>query len=150
MSLKPIFLFLLAFGALLFTGCGEGSAGDYKKEYKSKTVAGPDDSTFIEWTDPITQDLGEAKKGPILKITYAFENVGDKPLIIDSVAAGCGCTLFDLPEKPVAPGKKGEITVRYDTRDQSVNTINMRTVDVIANTRPQANTRLTFTVRLRE
>lgn len=144
------YFFFLTAVVLFLSSCGDAGSGNYKKEFKSKTVAGPDDSTFIEWIDPTVQDLGEAKRGPIMKITYAFENTGDKPLIIDSVSAGCGCTLFDIPEEPIAPGKKGKIVVRYDSKDQSLNTVNVRHVDIKANTKPLAYTQLTFTVKLRE
>ena len=122
---------------------------EFKREFKNKIIAGPNDSTTIEWLDPVFQNLGVAKRGPGMDITYNFKNTGDKPLIIDSVDAGCGCTLFDVPAEPIAPGAKGKIRVRYETDMQGLS-INIKHVDIIANTRPQPFMRLGFQVKLVE
>jgi len=49
--------------------------------------------------------------------TFKFENTGKKALIINDVQASCSCTASEWPEDPILPGKKGEITVEYDTRN---------------------------------
>ncbi len=65
--------------------------------------------------DMDTIDYGEVAKGSEGMRTFVFENTGDAPLMIESVRSSCGCTIPKKPEKPIAPGEKGEITVRYDT-----------------------------------
>ena len=65
--------------------------------------------------DMDTIDYGEITKGSDGVRTFNFENIGDAPLEIQGVRSSCGCTIPKKPEKPIAPGEKGEITVRYDT-----------------------------------
>ena len=65
--------------------------------------------------DTNTIDYGEITKGSNGVRTFTFENTGDAPLEIQGVRSSCGCTIPKKPEAPIAPGEKGEITVRYDT-----------------------------------
>ena len=65
--------------------------------------------------DTDTIDYGEITKGSNGVRTFTFENTGDTPLEIQGVRSSCGCTIPKKPEAPIAPGEKGEITVRYDT-----------------------------------
>ncbi|MDB2521259.1 DUF1573 domain-containing protein [Flavobacteriaceae bacterium] len=65
--------------------------------------------------DMDTIDYGEIVKGSDGGRTFTFENTGDAPLEIQGVRSSCGCTVPKKPEAPIAPGEKGEITVRYDT-----------------------------------
>ena len=65
--------------------------------------------------DTDTIDYGEITKGSDGVRTFTFENTGNAPLEIQGVRSSCGCTIPKKPEAPIAPGDKGEITVRYDT-----------------------------------
>ena len=65
--------------------------------------------------DTDTIDYGEITKGSDGVRTFTFENTGNAPLEIQGVRSSCGCTIPKKPEIPIAPGDKGEITVRYDT-----------------------------------
>lgn len=65
--------------------------------------------------DMDTIDYGEVAKGSEGTKTFIFENTGDAPLMIEGVRSSCGCTIPKKPKGPIAPGEKGEITVRYDT-----------------------------------
>ncbi|MDP4239368.1 MAG: DUF1573 domain-containing protein [Bacteroidota bacterium] len=51
------------------------------------------------------------------KITYVFNftNKGNAPLVVNRVQASCGCTTPTWTKEPVEPGKKGAITVTYNT-----------------------------------
>ncbi len=51
--------------------------------------------------------------GPVT-CTFSFVNEGEAPLVIISATAQCGCTRPSFPQKPIAPGKKGEIKVTYN------------------------------------
>ena len=62
-----------------------------------------------------TINYGEISKGSDGVRTFIFENTGNAPLEIQGVKSACGCTIPKKPEAPIAPGDKGEITVRYDT-----------------------------------
>lgn len=71
--------------------------------------------TTIQWLDSTTQDLGKAKEGQVIEITWRFKNTGNKPLVFAEVHPGCGCTVADKPEEPIAPGEEGAIKARFDT-----------------------------------
>ena len=63
-----------------------------------------------------THDFGTIKEGPVATTVFEFTNVGNEPLIIQSASASCGCTTPEWPKEPVLPGKKGKITVSYNTQ----------------------------------
>jgi hypothetical protein len=62
-----------------------------------------------------TVEYGSVEKGSDGKRTIELKNVGDKPLIISNVQSSCGCTVPKWPTEPIAPGKKAEIVVTYNT-----------------------------------
>lgn len=45
---------------------------------------------------------------------FEFTNTGTTPLIITNVQSTCGCTVPSKPTEPIMPGKKGEISVKYN------------------------------------
>lgn len=46
--------------------------------------------------------------------SFLFENRGKKPVVISSIATGCGCTTTDYPKYPILQGKREKIVVRFD------------------------------------
>jgi len=91
---KPILFILFIFASLALTA----------------QVSGPMINFEIE-----TIDYGEISKGSDGFRTFIFENIGNAPLEIQGVRSSCGCTIPKKPKVPIAPGDKGEITVKYDT-----------------------------------
>ncbi|HXJ97680.1 MAG TPA: DUF1573 domain-containing protein [Gelidibacter sp.] len=75
-------------------------------------------------------DYGTIEKGANGVRVFEFTNTGTAPLIITRVTSTCGCTIPKKPEKPILPGEKGEIEVKYDT--QLVNPIR-KTITVVSN-----------------
>ena len=69
----------------------------------------------IEFTKD-THDYGTVKYGADGTCTFDFKNTGDEPLIISNAKGSCGCTVPEWPKEPIAPGAKGTITVKYDTK----------------------------------
>lgn len=61
-------------------------------------------------------DFGTVKaSGGTVTMTYPFTNTGDESVGIVTVTnGGCGCTKPEFPQKPVKPGEKGEIVVRFN------------------------------------
>ncbi len=61
-----------------------------------------------------TYDFGKIKQG--VPVTYYFEikNISDKPIIVESASASCGCTVPEKPEEPIEPGKTAKIKVQYN------------------------------------
>jgi len=61
-------------------------------------------------------DFGEAESGKIVDVEYKFTNIGKTTLIINAVNTSCGCTAPRIDKKEYAPGEKGTIPVKFDTR----------------------------------
>lgn len=45
-----------------------------------------------------------------------FTNVGNEPLILQTVNSSCGCLVVSWPKEPIAPGKSVVIKAHYDTK----------------------------------
>lgn len=63
-----------------------------------------------------THDYGTIKYGADGTSTFEFKNTGNAPLIISNAKGSCGCTVPEWPKEPIAPGAKGVIKVKYDTK----------------------------------
>jgi hypothetical protein len=77
---------------------------------QEKTADGPV-ITFEE----SSKDFGDITQGEKVENVFTFENTGNAPLIISNVAATCGCTVPSWPKEPIAPAKKGEIKVSFNS-----------------------------------
>lgn len=75
------------------------------------TAAAQSQLTFScqEW------DFGTIREadGPVSH-TFTGENTGDRPLVILDVVTSCGCTVPDFSKRPILPGQKADIGVRFD------------------------------------
>ncbi|MFO7790948.1 MAG: DUF1573 domain-containing protein [Bacteroidales bacterium] len=71
------------------------------------------DSIVFEKT---THDYGTINKGGDGNCEFEFTNTGEKPLVLSNVRSSCGCTVPEWPKEPIAPGKKGNIKVEYNTK----------------------------------
>ena len=66
--------------------------------------------------EKIEHDFGTKPLNSDVEYEFTFTNTGKEPLIIQNCRATCGCTVPVCPnEKPVLPGEKGSIKVRYST-----------------------------------
>jgi hypothetical protein len=75
--------------------------------------------------------------GSKVEYTFVFVNEGKTPLLINSVKAGCGCTVLKgWPKTPVEPGDKGEIPVVLNTKRTGYI---KKYISILANTRPATN-----------
>ena len=63
-----------------------------------------------------TIDYGKIEKASEGARVFVFTNVGNQPLIIETIKSSCGCTVPKKPDQPIMPGEKGEIEVAYDTK----------------------------------
>lgn len=81
----------------------------------NKSVAQIENGAKIEFSKE-THDYGTIKYGADGTCTFEFKNTGNAPLIISNAKGSCGCTVPDWPKEPIAPGAKGVIKVKYDTK----------------------------------
>ncbi len=77
-------------------------------------VARSQDSTTVQLVDSV-YDFGKVEEGRMVEHAYRFRNTGQHPLEVYDVAASCGCTVAEKPQKPVLPGEMGEIKARFNT-----------------------------------
>jgi hypothetical protein len=67
----------------------------------------------------LEHDFGSIKEDKGLAIiSFEFKNIGDQPLILNSVKASCGCTTPEWSQDPIAPGKSGSIKVSYNPQNR--------------------------------
>ncbi|MBO9618180.1 MAG: DUF1573 domain-containing protein [Niabella sp.] len=59
-------------------------------------------------------DLGKLKFKKGTTFFMEFTNISKKPVIVQNVMVGCGCTVAEKPSAPIMPGKVGKIKVGYD------------------------------------
>lgn len=91
-TIIPILLFIV-------TGFSSAIAQNVAKfEFKSEVI-----------------DYGDIEKGSDGVRVFQFKNIGTEPLIIENVYSSCGCTVPSWTKEAIAPGKSGEIQVKYDT-----------------------------------
>lgn len=113
---------------------GEEKSGDPITINENK-VPGPADSanfTTVKWLDSL-QDFGTVKEGEKVNLTFRFRNTGEKPLVVESAVAGCGCTVPEYTQEPVMPGKEGFIKAVFNSSNQPP--MVHKSVNVIMNTK---------------
>ncbi|HEY9364112.1 MAG TPA: DUF1573 domain-containing protein [Chitinophagaceae bacterium] len=143
---------ILFFGccSLIMAACNQS---DTKASVNSDSLsnnAGASDSaslTSVQWIDSTFQNIGKVAEGQVVEVTYRFKNVGEKPLIVSNVRAGCGCTVAEKPEEPIAPGEESRITAKFNSKGQSVGE-HQKDVYMTANTKPTPSQTLTFKVEV--
>ena len=142
------FILLLSALAITATSCN----GPVKKEVPDTTptvAALPEEKkdtanfTTMQWIDSV-RDYGKVTEGQKLEVLFRFKNTGNKPLVIESVHPGCGCTVADPPKEPIAPGAEGEIKGSFDSNGKSGQ--QHKTIAVRANTKGSQDHELAFTV----
>jgi hypothetical protein len=121
---------ILAAGLLVF-GCNQQ---DKKPDEAATPTTVAPALTTISWIDSTTQDLGKVNEGAQVEITYRFRNTGTNPLVVKDVRAGCGCTVPEKPNEPIAPGQEGKIRATFNSSGRSGP--NHKEVMVDANTQP--------------
>ena len=84
-------------------------------------------------------DFGEVEAGEIVTHVYRFTNTGKVPLVISNARSTCGCTVPSWPKDPIPPGEKGEIEVRFNTKNKKAK--QQKPVTITANTYP-SNTKV--------
>ena len=73
--------------------------------------------TKILWLDTLI-NIGTIKTTDTARIQFKFKNIGDKPLLIITVAPACGCTIANYSKEPIFPGKQGTVNAMYTWNGQ--------------------------------
>lgn len=100
----------------------------------------------IKFDTPEGYDFGTVKEGTVVEHTFAFTNTGKIPLVISDARSTCGCTVPEKPQEPIAPGEKGEIKVKFNTKGKPNQ--QSKPIIITANTYPkESRVMLTGTVQ---
>jgi hypothetical protein len=97
----------------------------FEKEYNSKYPITMARTTSIGY-EKREFNMGQLKYNEPAAVSFRFINKGAKPLVITSVATGCGCTAATYSRAPIAAGDTSSILISYDARaagmfDRTVN-----------------------------
>lgn len=115
--MRYLFLFLLSGIIFACTSTDKPSSVEQATKDSASQTMLQDSSkyTTIQWLDSIDQNIGTINQGAVIEIKWRFRNAGNLPLQIVNVRPGCGCTGAEGPKEPVAPGKEGVITAKFDS-----------------------------------
>lgn len=62
----------------------------------------------------LSYDFGKIKQNSPVTHDFAFTNISDKPVIIESALSSCGCTTPVKPEGAIQKGKDDKITAGFN------------------------------------
>lgn len=80
---------------------------------QSPSAAGQKAADVVKFKE-IVHDFGKIKQGVPVTYDFVFSNASNKPIVIESAVASCGCTTPVKPEAPVAKGKQDKITAGFN------------------------------------
>ena len=147
---RVLFIFLTA-GLLACQTADNKSGKELTQQEKDKAARDTANFTTIQWLDSTFKDLGKIKEGEVVEVSYRFKNTGNKNLVIANVAASCGCTVPEKPERPIAPGQEDVIKAKFDSKNRPKGE-NRKDVFVTANTTTKSGgpIQLSFRVEITE
>jgi hypothetical protein len=64
----------------------------------------------------LTHDFGKIKQGVPVTYDFAFTNISNAPVIIESATPSCGCTTPVKPEGAIPKGKDDKITAGFNAQ----------------------------------
>lgn len=115
-----ITIFFLALSFLIFS-CKDNS----------KVVVGQKTTMEVN----LVFDAGTVVKGEVINAKFKVKNTGKYPLVFGEVRPSCSCTVPHKPEKPIQPGKTGEIVAQVMTDKLSTKNVS-KSVTIMTNTEP--------------
>ena len=59
-------------------------------------------------------DFGKIKQSVPVTHDFAFQNIGNQPVVIETATASCGCTTPTWPKTPVAKSKTDKISAGFN------------------------------------
>lgn len=103
----------LSFG-LCITACNIRNTKNKNSSQDLTTNGQFTDTTTVQIIDSV-YNFGTVTDGEKVSYNYRFRNTGNKPLIIASAVASCGCTVPEKPEQPIKPGETGFLRVVFNS-----------------------------------
>ena len=110
------------------------------------TAADSANFTKIQWLDSVV-NFGSIQMGESKTVTFRLKNIGNKPLLLTNVKAGCGCTVADYTKGAIAPGAEGIVTGEFDSNKAQTGEVH-KSIYVTTNTPNGINQTLVFTGKI--
>ncbi|HEV7230237.1 MAG TPA: DUF1573 domain-containing protein [Bacteroidia bacterium] len=120
--------------------CSPKGNHDGKIDTQDVNISATADGTGAKGMDPVMtfttelHDFGKITQGERVKYAFKFKNTGGSELIISDAHGSCGCTVPEIPKKPVAPGEEAVIGVEFNSEGKRG--MNEKTVTIISNANP--------------
>ena len=131
-------LVILALSVCVLMACENRQRTDNQTIDENQKALQPTADKFpVMAVDTPSVDLGTITQGDTIIHVYNFKNTGNMPLVLSNVSASCGCTTPSYSKEPVAPGERGFITVKFNSKGKE-GKLN-KTVTAYANTKPSDN-----------
>lgn len=102
--------------------------------------------TQVQWLDSVV-NFGTMQMGEIKTVSFRMKNIGNKPLFLTNVKAGCGCTVADFTKGAIAPGAEGVVTGEFDSNKSQTGEVH-KSIFVTTNTPNGMNQTLVFTGKI--
>jgi hypothetical protein len=139
--MKLRFFFPILFISFLtMNSCGPKGNHDGKIDTQDVNISATADGKVPAGMEPVMtfdtelHDFGKITQGERVKFAFKFKNTGKSELIISEAHGSCGCTVPEIPKKPVAPGEDAVIGVEFNSEGK--HGINEKTVTIISNANP--------------
>jgi hypothetical protein len=118
----------------LFFSCNIRNTKNNQDVMAGNTTAQFTDTTTVQLIDS-AYNFGNVTDGDKVEYSYRFRNTGNKPLVIASAVASCGCTVPEKPEEPIKPGEVGFLKVVFNSKGR-VGEVH-KTITVTSNAYPK-------------
>jgi hypothetical protein len=80
--------------------------------------------------DKDIHNYGIIERGSNGDCKFLITNIGNEPLIIDTVFSNCNCSIIKYPKRPILPGESRKIYISYNTdRPGAIN----RKITIVSN-----------------
>lgn len=142
--MKRIASMAILFLSLCLIACDEKPSN--KVTIGDFTAADSANFTKVQWLDSVV-NFGTMQMGEIKTITFRMKNIGNKPLFLTNVKAGCGCTVADFTKGAIAPGSEGVVTGEFDSNKSQTGEVH-KNIFVTTNTPNGINQTLVFTGKI--
>jgi Protein of unknown function (DUF1573) len=138
--MKTFFGILSVTALLVMFACKNPSPVVHVNPY---SAADSSNFTEVEWLDSIV-NFGTMPMGETKIVTFRMRNIGNKPLTISNVQAGCGCTVPDYTKGAIAPGAVGFVSGSFDSNKAHPGEVR-KSIFVTTNSKNGINKTLIFT-----
>lgn len=105
-------IFILCCLIFVFQSCG-GNANQQQQTSEVDTAEYP-----LIVFDTTVYNFGKILEGEQVSYKFDFVNAGKKDLVIEKIETSCGCTVPEYDKKPVKPGERGFVRVRFDSSNK--------------------------------